>query len=315
MINLPLALAIRLEGVAARLAVPSWIWRRPTLYLRRVAGNTRTRAAILAITERRAHDTRTRTVVDCEVWASLREDPIEVLDVGARGGPIPAFRVFADVLRMTLVEPDPREARRLQRRWRSSCTVVETALGASDSYATLHVTRNPGGSSLLHPDDIGISSHLQRSRRSDLERFRVEEKVSVSVETLERLAIRLGTRFEVVKIDTQGSEGPIVSGFGDVRPLLVQVELTGDVPLYQGEWKAEDVVHHLSELGYLPIKRPLSHHGDWVFLRDPRKITERKHVERAIVAACILGALEPAVPVLATAHNGIPLLNSLAKLT
>jgi FkbM family methyltransferase len=61
---------------------------------------------------------------------------------------------FADYVAF---EPDAQEAERLREdlnrpgRWRTG-TVIPAAVGSREGTATLHVTRNPGMSSLLAPD-------------------------------------------------------------------------------------------------------------------------------------------------------------------
>jgi FkbM family methyltransferase len=307
MIDIPLASAIRMEGLALRLSLPAWVWRGSTQFLRRISRRRGHQRQVQSLRETRHIDPVTALVKDADAWRRCLQEPLRVLDVGARGGPLPAFCVFEEVLHLTLVEPDPHEARRLRRDWGRNCAVLAIALGATDTKATLHVTRNPGGSSLLAPDGDGVVAHVKRSRRSDASRFEVDEEIPVPVTSLQQLSRQESTHFEILKVDTQGSEGPIIQGLGVERPLLIQLELTDDIPIYRGEWPASRVLQIVHSMGYITLRRPRSRHGDWILLRDPQQITSAAGAERALIACCVMGVAVEAAHALAGSFKSLPL--------
>ena len=151
----------------------------------------------------------------------LSDAGLRFVDIGGRGGaflPITALARFADYVAF---EPDPEEAVRLRDdlsrpdRWRTA-TVVPAAVGARTGTATLHVTRNPGMSSLLEPDpDIAARFWLAG-------KFKVVSTAQVPVAPLDDLARQYG--FEdatFIKLDTQGTELDILrSGPNLVRSVV-----------------------------------------------------------------------------------------------
>src|SRR5215475_3050049 len=105
---------------------------------------------------------------DVSVFKRLLGDaPVQILDVGARGGLQPRWRPFAEVLDAVGFEPDPDEFKRL-----SSMTggvgrrrFVPYALGASHQRLRFHVCESPGCSSLYPPNDEFVARFSDQIRR------------------------------------------------------------------------------------------------------------------------------------------------------
>lgn len=129
-------------------------------------------------------------------------------DIGARGGLQWPWNAMEEALQQVLFEPDPQEAERLRRAAPSSgATVIGNALWARRESLSLHITRDPGCSSVFRPN----LAQLQQFPES--ERFVVERVLRLDADTVDDL-VRAGQLAppDAAKIDTQGSELPILRG-------------------------------------------------------------------------------------------------------
>ena len=78
----------------------------------------------------------------------LGNRPVQMLDVGARGGLQARWRPFADVLDAVGFEPDPDEFKRLSATGNSGRRFLPYALGGTHQRLNFHVCASPGCSSL-----------------------------------------------------------------------------------------------------------------------------------------------------------------------
>lgn len=174
---------------------------------------------------------------------------IEFADIGARGDLHPFARAFASVVNLKLFEPDAGEAASLGDRLITlpNATVAPVAIGASFTRRMLYVTRKPGGSSLLHPQ--GPMQKLIQRNHPDLSRFDVVETVEVSVVPLHSAMSKL----DHLKIDTQGTALEVLEGLGNLRPLLIEVEVEM-AEIYSGQSTIFEVGGLLRRLGYFLVE-------------------------------------------------------------
>jgi len=91
----------------------------------------------------------TRRLVEARAFA---EDPLIVVDVGARGGIEWFWKAFGDDIRTIAFEPDPEECARLQAAAEKNVTYLPVALDAESGARTLHVARFSAASS-FYPND------------------------------------------------------------------------------------------------------------------------------------------------------------------
>jgi len=200
----------------------------------------------------------------------LLDNPIVVVDVGCRWGFADAWLGLGDRGSIIGFDPDVEECRRLEERYadRAGVHVIPQGLGSRPGPATLHITKDPAGSSLYrpHPDTYGL--------HPDLDGAQPERTIAVELVTLDAWwAVNGPASADVIKLDTQGSELDILRGASDVlesvRAVEVEVEFN---PLYEEQPLFGDVDAFLRRHGFMLWKlRNLVHYSQWgVAERAPR---------------------------------------------
>ncbi|MDZ4296058.1 MAG: FkbM family methyltransferase [Patescibacteria group bacterium] len=167
---------------------------------------------------------------------------IELLDVGARGGPLPPLRMLAPYAHLILCEADVKEAKfvaeelRIQGQWKK-LTVMPETLGSGAAGSTLHATRRPGLSSLYAPDRAVVERFYasQLGPKVFRRNWEVVDHIPVSPITLNTVAVKYNLHdISFIKLDTQGTELDILrSGERVVLPSLVAIYLEMEfLPFY-----------------------------------------------------------------------------------
>jgi FkbM family methyltransferase len=198
-----------------------------------------------------------------------------VFDVGANIGEFTA--AFRDCgARVLAVEPQPRLAAHLRRRYRSDTqvTVVATALSDHAGEATLYCTTADALATLEEAratDGVGPGAELDWTTT-----------IRVPVRTLDMLVAEYGEPV-LVKIDVEGHESGVVRGLTSVRPSLF-FEVNSE--------SVDDVLDQLAERGYTEFLLRQDERPDWV---DPRPVAADPMRERiaSTQADCDCLALSP----------------------
>lgn len=192
------------------------------------------------------------SIRDSPLYATLRESPLVYVDVGARGGIEPQLAPFDDILRLLMFEPDPVEADRLRHQLRgTSAIVMACAVGDRAGREVVHLTRRRGNSSILPPR--GHSIGLTAIDGEGLDRYTVEATVEVETRRLDDILSQEGLAADILKIDTQGFEWPIIQGLGDHRPFVIVAECA-TTEIYEGQVTMWKIGAHLESLGYFPAR-------------------------------------------------------------
>lgn len=182
-------------------------------------------------------------------------------DVGGADGLSPEVEWLAPLLEVVVFEPDPRSEdstrRSLEQAGVKKVTLVSKAVDEVEGQRTLHLTRKPQCSSFYSPN-MKILNEFPVS-----ERFEVEKTLSLDCTTLQSVS----STIDWLKIDTQGSELPILKGLGDrlQHTLGIDVEIEF-LEMYRGQPLAVDLFSFLQKTHTLirldPVHwRPLSRHA------------------------------------------------------
>lgn len=244
----------------------------------------------------------------------LMDRRLRYLDVGARGGPSGYLRLYERFLECHLVEPESAEAERLRA---AGYRVVEKILSDREGSETLKVTRKGGLTSVLEPTGRFVDYY-----RGDSDRFEVVRRVPLPATTIERVCADAGVDFDLLKIDTQGSELAVLRGLGPRRPVFVICEISM-VDLYKGQATFPELTRFLEDRGYMvwdlamhaqaaPGRRfgrrqdGLPIHGDAAFMPNWRTPEGRKMIEaspRAWAALMLIFGLEDVLHYILATEN------------
>ncbi len=169
-----------------------------------------------------------------EAVHALQQSGLKYVDVGARGGLPPHWQAYSALLDVAAFEPDHDEAQSLRRRFelsRERGTVYEVALSAAKNTEALHITVNPGCTSLLRPNAPLISEFPYAGR------YAVERVVDVPTDSLDStLGSDAPAQATFVKIDAQGAALAILTGATKSLEHTIALEIEVEfAPIYEDE--------------------------------------------------------------------------------
>lgn len=181
----------------------------------------------------------------------LRQHRVDVVfDIGANAGQyVATLRALGYQGRVVSFEPSSEAFRLLSQAARRDpgWVAVNCALGEREGSTTLHLSGNSQSSSVL----AMLPAHLAAAPSSA---YVAEETVAMT--TLARQIDRYlqpGERL-FVKIDTQGSEGRVLSGAADRLSFVVGLQLElSMVPLYEKQPLVEELIATVRALGFVPM--------------------------------------------------------------
>ena len=160
------------------------------------------------------------------------EGGLDMLDLGSGGGLDAKWAGLSSVCNLVGFDPNEQECRRMEQAPHAlrSARYLPYAVGERDGTQTLYLTRSPWCSSLLKPRP----DWLARLEFGHL--FEVVGKEEVNVVSLATVKEVQERDFDVVKVDVQGMELPILRNSGRVLEQAFAVETeTGFVQNYEGE--------------------------------------------------------------------------------
>lgn len=186
-----------------------------------------------------------RTSGDLAVAALVGEQKAFVIDVGAADGDF-AAHVLASLpdAEILCIDPLARHATALRQRFaKRNVRVEQVALGETESEALFYETMHPHSSSLLPPRE-----HIQHfpSASGNTKRY------AVPVVRLDQLLADMDQRrIDLLKIDTQGYELPVLRGAAVSLQVCPQVIVEMSLrPLYEGQASFEEVMRFLNQCGF-----------------------------------------------------------------
>src|SRR5688572_11019257 len=201
---------------------------------------------------------------DVSVFKRLLGDrPVQMLDVGARGGLQARWRPFAEVLDAVGFEPDPDEFRRLSATGNSGRRFLPYALGGTHQRLNFHVCSSPGCSSLYPPNQefAGRFSDAIRSMMS------LKSVTEFDVVPLDEVAAREKLRPDCLKVDVQGAELDVLRGGASILHTLKLIELEVEFNYqYKGQALFSEIDLYLRAHGYalLGLRRSFWRHRESV---------------------------------------------------
>jgi FkbM family methyltransferase len=189
-----------------------------------------------------------RAILSAAFADLVREDPVVLVDVGARGELEEPWRLMDPAtVQVVGFEPDEQECVRLARE-DPTRRYLPVALWSSDTEVDIHVAAYPGCTS-VHPPNTAL-----------LERYAPEHGDPRATTTVARYPARRlddvlreeGIACDVVKIDAQGSEGEVIRGATEVlrRDAFAVLVETWTVEVHRGQALTGDVMRELADLGF-----------------------------------------------------------------
>jgi len=214
---------------------------------------------------------------------------VRLIDVGARNGIHERWKPFYDRIDVRAFEPDSAECDLLNKRsWPYPIQFLPIALGANDGErATLYLCRQPGCSSLLHPN-LKLCDGFAYARNME-----VVGQYPLVLSRLDTVCANFPP--DVLKIDTQGTELSILQGAGNLLDITLAVELEVEfIEQYTGQPLFADVDSFMRSKGFMlrGLRRDYwrNHasyrhayggqliHGDALYLRPAAMNSPKGHV-------------------------------------
>lgn len=152
--------------------------------------------------------------------SGLRNQRLVLIDIGARDGLSRSWHILykAGLVAPVFFEPEPKAAAALLASHKSS-TVIRDAVWSENTRKTLHVTVQPGCSSILAPDPDERLPEVGKAM------MQVEKLVDVDLIRADSALTKLGIIPDVVKLDIQGAELEALKGFGKLLQSVSCVEM------------------------------------------------------------------------------------------
>ena len=187
----------------------------------------------------------------------FRNDPLVMVDVGARWGFNPEWKIFGDALRVYCFEPDEEECKRLNETAGANVKYLPYALGAKAGEATLYHARLSASTGLYKTNWDYFSRLLNRDNGI------TEKEETIRTSTLEEALGAAGVpSIDFLKLDVEGAELDVLRGAAAYveSPRLIGVlsefrfheEINGSPPLWQLD-------QHLQRYGFRLFDMNFSH--------------------------------------------------------
>jgi FkbM family methyltransferase len=178
----------------------------------------------------------------------LRTVGINLVDIGSSGSLDAKWEPIKELINLVGFDPNKEECERqnkLPSQYKSS-TFLNYAVHGKDSVERLYKTRSIYCYSLLKPN----KQWLDRFSFHDL--FDVEGEDSISVRSIDKIEELKGLSFDVIKIDVQGLELPILSKAGNLLEDAFYVETeSGFTENYIGETMFYQMHEFMQASGFL----------------------------------------------------------------
>jgi len=191
--------------------------------------------------------------------------PITLLEVGARGGLQKRWTALhaCGWLQPLFVEADPAEAKEIEKQYGRS-SVLPVAAGEAARPATLYLTRSPGSSSVLLPDQKAIENFKRYGLPLDPASYGIVKELQIDLVPLDDVLLSRQPKVDFVKTDVQGFDLNVLRGLektlSAVSNVMCEVQF---IRIYEGQPTFEDLLNWMVARGFTLIAfRPF---GDRIF--------------------------------------------------
>ena len=168
----------------------------------------------------------------------FQQNPITIVDVGARDGFNAEWKTFGEGMRVFCFEPDKEECNRLNAAAPPQISYIPAAVGRTRQAQTLYEARL-SYSTGLYPSNMELFDRLLNGKNGEL----VGQQV-IWIETLNQvMAERNVSAVDFIKLDAEGAELDILLGatdilrvqslFGVLTEIRYQPEINGSPPFWQ----------------------------------------------------------------------------------
>ncbi|HPS93597.1 MAG TPA: FkbM family methyltransferase [Deltaproteobacteria bacterium] len=182
------------------------------------------------------------------LFPELEKEGIDFIDLGCSGTLDAKWHALFPLLNYVGFDPNTTECQRLSALPSSyrHTRYMPYAISGEIKRAVMHVTRSPHCSSLLSP------RHTWLRRFTYHALFEEVTETDVDCVTLDHLNTREHLRADVIKLDTQGLELPILRAAATILPQTFCVETeTGYVENYIGETVSSDMDDFMRKNGFM----------------------------------------------------------------
>ena len=254
----------------------------------------------------------------------LIANPINYVDIGARGGFQEDLLPISFCVNAVGFEPDPKEFAVLEKKatspWRSQ-QILPYGISAHGGKKSLYIPDDPLGASLLRPNPQ-VCDPFNKSQF-----FKVREEIQIDTRVLSEVLKEIGvTGPDYLKLDIEGAEHQVLETlkalFAGISMIKVEVSF---MPFREGHPVASEIERFMNSHGFqlidivgathwrfhgnithpflskeeIPYSRAQLVHGDYLFLRsfetlDFKSDTGRRHAFKVGVLAMAFGYFDSA---------------------
>ncbi|MCF8533063.1 MAG: FkbM family methyltransferase [Reyranella sp.] len=166
---------------------------------------------------------------------SFHDEPLVIVDVGARGGVEAQWRVFGDDVRIVGFELDPKECERLNG---GPVQYLPYALAGSVGPRKVYVANHSPSTGLYQPNHAYFARHLEGATLATLRELTIE----TTTLPLALAAHGIPTP-DFVKLDVEGAELEILQGAADLMPgisgVVAEVRFSSSIASCPTFWEVE----------------------------------------------------------------------------
>jgi FkbM family methyltransferase len=174
-------------------------------------------------------------------------DDRSVVDVGAERGSFSEAMLRAGAAEVHAIEPEPRNAEFLRRRFRGESRIMihECAISTRDGEADLYLSTDQEGAPLTFAHSM--------TEHPNTDEVSWNERIPVTTRSLGSLAAdgEIPSRIGIQKVDTEGHDLDVLEGLGTVNCDVIMTEHWLDLPHSLGRcpWTIDDIVAAVSDFG------------------------------------------------------------------